>query len=31
MFGRIEKDKWEPIFEVDKFEIEKYKEFKVCW
>ena len=31
MFGRIEKDKWEPIFEVDKFEIENYKEFKVCW
>jgi len=31
MFGRIEKDKWETIFEVNKFEIEKYKEFKVCW
>ena len=31
MFGNVKGDKWEPIFEVDKFEIENYKEFKVCW
>ena len=31
MFGSLKDDKWETIFEVDKFEIEKYKELKVCW
>ena len=31
VFGNIKEDRWETIFEVDKFEIEKYKEFKVCW
>ena len=31
VFGNIKEDRWEPIFEVDKFEIENYKEFKVCW
>lgn len=31
MFGSLKCDNWETIFEVDKFEVEKYKEFKVCW